>query len=362
MIAADGGIADEEGGDSKDEIDCGRCGRAKQAKVAMPTNLPPECLAAEKRYRAAQTSEEKIACLEDFLATIPKHKGTDKLRADYRRRLSQLRESSQKSKKAGKHQSVFHIEKEGAGRVVLVGLPNVGKSALVTVLTHATPQVSESPYTTWAPTPGMMQVGGVQIQLIDTPPLDQAHVEPELLDLIRSADLVLLLVDLQADPIQQLEDTVALLQQHQISPRRRQNQPAVPEHLLVLPCLVVVNKTDDEDWEDDYRVLCELVAPEWSLLAVSAQNGRHLERLKQMVFDNLEIIRIYSKPPGKEPDRHAPFVLKKGGTVGDLAAKVHKDFLAKLKTARVWGSGVYEGQLVSRDYVLRDGDVVELHI
>lgn len=98
------------------------------------------------------------------------------------------------------------------------------------------------------------------------------------------------------------------------------------------------------------------------MLAVSAQTGRHLEGLKQTVFDNLEIIRIYSKPPGKEPDREMPFVLKKGGTVGDLAAKVHKDFLAKLKTARVWGSGVYEGQLVSRDYVLQDGDVVELHI
>jgi hypothetical protein len=328
----------------------------------MPANLPPEALEAEKRYRAAQSLEEKIACLEDFLATIPKHKGTDKLRADYRHRLSKLKAGAQQSKKAGRHESAFHIEKEGAGRAVLVGLPNVGKSALVAALTHATPHVSESPYTTWTPTPGMMPVGDVQIQLIDTPPLDKDHVEPELLDLIRSADLVLLVVDLQANPIQQLEDTVAILREHQIAPRRRQNQIAASPHETLLPFLVVVNKTDDENLDEDYRVLCELFGQEWSLLAVSAQTLRNFDQLKNAVFENLEIMRIYSKPPGKEPDLSAPFVLKKGGTVGDLAAKVHKDFVEKLKTARVWGSGVYEGQLVSRDHVLQDGDVVELHI
>lgn len=327
----------------------------------MPANLPPECLEAEKRYRAAQSTEEKIACLEDFLATIPKHKGTDKLRADYRRRLSKLKAGAQKSKKTGRHESAFHIEKEGAGRAVLVGLPNVGKSALVAALTHATPQVSESPYTTWTPTPGMMPVGDVQFQLIDTPPLDKDHVEPELLDLIRSADLVLLVIDLQANPIQQLEDAVAILHQHEIALRRKHHH-AEQQLLALLPCLVVVNKTDDENFDEDYRVLFELFEQEWSLLAVSAQAGRNLEPLKQVVFENLEIMRIYSKPPGKEPDLSTPFVLKKGGTVGDLAAKVHKDFVEKLKTARVWGSGVYEGQLVSRDHVLQDGDVVELHI
>ncbi|MDZ7288421.1 MAG: TGS domain-containing protein [candidate division KSB1 bacterium] len=328
----------------------------------MPTNLPPECLEAEKRYREAKSTEEKIARLEDFLATIPKHKGTDKLRADYRRRLSQLKASSQKSKKAGRHESAFHIEKEGAGRAVLVGLPNVGKSALLAALTHATPQVSESPYSTWTPTPGMMPVEDVQIQLIDTPPLDQEHVEPELLDLIRSADLVLLVIDLQDNPIQQLEDTVAILHEHQILPRREKNQNAAQPHEAFLPFMVVVNKTDDENLEEDYQVFRELFAEEWSLVAVSAQTHRNFEQLKKVVFENLGIMRIYSKPPGKEPDLGTPFVLKKGSTVADLAAKVHKDFFEKFKTARVWGSGVYEGQMVSRDHVLQDGDVVELHI
>lgn len=328
----------------------------------MPANLPPECLEAEKRFRAAQSTEEKIAALEDFLATIPKHKGTDKLRADYRHRLSKLKASAQHSPKAGKHESAFHIEREGAGRAVLVGLPNVGKSALVTALTHATPHVSESPYTTWTPTPGMMPVGGVQIQLIDTPPLDKDHIEPASLDLIRSADLILVVVDLQANPIQQLEDTVTILHEHQIAPRHREHPNAASAHETQLPFLVVVNKTDDENLDEDYRVFCELFAPEWALLAVSAQTQRNFEQLKQIIFAHLNIMRIYAKPPGKDPDFNAPFVLKKGVTVGDLATKVHKDFVEKLKTARVWGSGVYEGQLVSRDHVLQDGDVVELHI
>ena len=111
----------------------------------MPTNLPPEYYEAEKRYRAAQSPPEKAACLEVLISTIPKHKGTDKLRADLRRRLSKLKSAAQSKKGAGKHESVFHIDKEGAGMVVVIGPPNVGKSALVDVLTNASPQVADFP-------------------------------------------------------------------------------------------------------------------------------------------------------------------------------------------------------------------------
>jgi len=124
----------------------------------MPTNLPPECLEAEQRYRAAKSAEEKAATLEEWLSTIPKHKGTDRLRADLRRRLSKLKAASQTSKSAGKQVSAFHIGREGAGQVVLVGPTNVGKSALLAALTNATPEVADYPFTTWKPTPGMMWV------------------------------------------------------------------------------------------------------------------------------------------------------------------------------------------------------------
>jgi len=328
----------------------------------MPTNLPPEALEAEQRYRAAQSVAEKIASLEEFISAIPKHKGTDKLRADLRKRLSKLKSAAQSQKKVSRQESPFYIDKEGAGQVVVVGPANVGKSALVAALTNATPEVADYPYTTWTPTPGMMPMENIQIQLIDTPPLNRDYVEPELIELIRRSDLILLVVDLQGYPIQQLEDTIALLQENRIMPHHLKDRYTEQRLLTFLPLLVLVNKNDDQSTDEDFEVLCELFEEAWPLLPVSATTGRNLERLKQVVFERLEIIRVYSKPPGKEPDLNAPFVLKKGSTVEEFAGKVHQDFLEQLKSARVWGSGVYDGQMVGRDHVLHDGDVVELRI
>jgi ribosome-interacting GTPase 1 len=178
----------------------------------MPTNLPPEATEAERRYRAATSPAEKVATLEEFISLIPKHKGTDKLRANLRKRLSKLKSGSQDRKGISRQASVFHIDREGAGQAVVIGPANVGKSALVTALTNATPEVADYPFTTWTPTPGMMTFENVQIQLIDTPPLDRDFVEPELLDLIRRSDMMLLVVDLVTHPVQQLEDTVAFLE------------------------------------------------------------------------------------------------------------------------------------------------------
>jgi ribosome-interacting GTPase 1 len=326
----------------------------------MPLNLPPEALKAEQRYRAAKSVADKI--LEEFISTIPKHKGTDKLRADLRRRLSKLKSATQSRKKVGRQDSAFHIDKEGAGQVAVVGSTNVGKSALVATLTNATPEVAEAPFTTWKPTPGMMPMENIQIQLVDTPSLNRDYVEPELLDLIRKSDLILLVVDLQTDPIQQLEDTVALLQEHRIVPRHLKDRYIEQRRLTFIPLLVLVNKNDDEDFDEDFEIFCELLEDDWPLLPVSVTTGRNLERLKLVVFERLEIIRVYAKPPGKEPDPSAPFVLKEGSTVAEFAGKVHKDFLERLQSARIWGNGVYDGQMVGRDHVLHDGDVVELRI
>jgi len=328
----------------------------------MPINLPPAAVEAERRYRAARSVAQKIVCLEEFISTVPKHKGTDKLRADLRRRLSRLKTTSKARKGVGRRDSAFRIDKEGAGQVVVVGPANVGKSALVAALTNATPEVADSPFTTWKPTPGMMPLENIQIQLVDTPPLNRDFVEPELVDLIRGPDLILLVVDLQTDPVQQLEDTIAFLQEHRIVPRHLQDRYAEQRRLTFIPLLVLANKNDDENSDEDFEIFCELLEDDWPLLPVSATSGRNLERLKRVVFERLEVIRIYSKPPGKEPNLSAPFILKKGGTVAEFAGKVHQDFFERLKTARVWGSVVYDGQMVRRDYVLRDGDVVELRV
>lgn len=328
----------------------------------MPTNLPPDYFEAEQRFRLAKSNAEKIACLEEMLSTIPKHKGTDKLRADYRRQISRLKSEGHTRKGAAVQLSAFRIEKEGAGQVVVVGASNVGKSSLVAALSNAEPEISEVPFTTWAPLPGMMVVNKVQVQLIDTPPLDRDYLEPELVDLIRRADLIWLVVDLYADPVHQLEQSITRLEQNRIVPsHRRGNYPA--ERLLsAIPLLVVANKCDDESLDEVCAIFCELLEEEWPILPVSARTGRNLDRLKAWVFDQLDLVRVYSKAPGKEPDYEAPFVIKRGTTLEEFAGKIHQDFQKKLKFARVWGSTAFDGQMVQRDYILQDGDVVELRI
>jgi ribosome-interacting GTPase 1 len=328
----------------------------------MPTNLPPEYFEIEKRYRAARSTAAKIACLEELLSVVPKHKGTDRLRGDLRRKLSKLRAAPRGQKGASRRESAFRIDREGAGQAVVVGPTNVGKSALVAALTNATPQVAAAPYTTWDPTPGMMPVEDIQIQLVDTPPLNREYVEPELFDLIRRSDLILLVVDLQTDPFEQLEDAIALLKEHRIVPDHLQDRYAGQGGLAFVPLLVLVNKVDDERSDEDFQIFGALLEEDWPLLPISAITGRNLERLKQAVFERLGIIRVYSKPPGQEPDLGAPFVLKKGTTIEELAGEIHKDFVENLKSARIWGSALYDGQMVPRDHVLEDGDVVELRI
>jgi len=293
---------------------------------------------------------------------MPKHKGTDKLKADLRRRISKLRSKQQQKKKLGKRDGSYTVEREGVGQVVLMGTPNVGKSSLVAALTNADPQVADFPHSTWKPTPGMMHFENVQIQLIDTPPVSQEHTEPWLLDIARRADLILIVVDVQTDPIQQLEETVLFLQDHRVAHRRLDQSEETADRRTYVPFLVVANKSDDESGEEHFEIFKSLIEDDWPLIPVSAKTGHNFDLLKRKVFDSLELIRVYTKVPGKEPDRTAPFVLKRGSRLEDLASKIHKDFLAKLRYAKVWGKDVYDGQMVQRDHQLQDGDIVELHI
>jgi uncharacterized protein len=328
----------------------------------MPTNLPPEYFDAEKRFRQAQTPVEKVARLEELISTVPKHKGTDKLRADLRRQLSRLREEAQSRKKHGAHQSAYHISREGAGQVVILGSANVGKSALLAALTNAEPEVSPQPFDTWKPLPGMMPIENIQVQLIDTPALDRDFIEPGLFDLARRADLLWLVVDLQADPVGQVEHALELLESHRIFPQDSEDSSGDQRFSAFLPITILANKCDDEIQDELFDLFCELYEGECPLFPVSAVTGRNFDRLKRRVFDQLHIVRVYPRPPGQEPDMERPFVLKKGGTVLDLAEMIHRDFYDKFKSARVWGSSSFDGQLVQREYPLEDGDIVEIRI
>ncbi|MBW1742225.1 MAG: TGS domain-containing protein [Deltaproteobacteria bacterium] len=328
----------------------------------MPANLPPEYFEIDKRYRSAKSPAEKLEALEELLAVIPKHKGTDKLRADFKRRLSKLKSQQQTKKPVSRRDIGYRIDREGAGQVVLVGPPNVGKSALVVALTNATPEVADFPHTTRTPTPGMMPYEDIQIQLVDTPPMTPEFMEPWLPDIVRRTDIILLIVDVTTDPMQHLEETIALLEEKRIAPMRLAHLHEEKQGWTFRPVLVLGNKSDDASAEENFHIFKTLLEDDWPSMAVSARTGRNLELLKQTLFDRLEIIRVYTKSRGKAPERNAPFVLKKGSTVEDLAGKIHKEFVDKFRFAKVWGEEVYDGQMIQRDYVLQDGDVVELHL
>jgi len=174
--------------------------------------------------------------------------------------------------------------------------------------------------------------------------------------------MLLVVIDVQTDPLQQLEETISFLEEHRIVPLRLSNLYEDKTGWTFLPSLVVANKNDDHLINENFEIFKSFLKDDWPLVNVSAKTGHHFDVLKQTLFNALEIVRVYTKTPGKEPDLGTPFVLKKGSKVEDLASKIHKDFLEKLKYARIWGKNVYNGQMVQRDHILQDGDIVEIHL
>lgn len=328
----------------------------------MPANLPPPYFEAEKRYREAKTPEAKIEALEEMLTIMPKHKGTDKLRADLRRKIAKFKSEAQSRKSAGRKGVSYTIDKEGAAQIVVVGPPNVGKSSLVGVLSNASPEVAEFPHTTWKPTPGMAPYENIQFQLVDTPPISKSYIDPWMADLIRKTDVVMIMVDLKADPLQQLDDTLQVLEELRVFPEGKPLPPDLLKKPFFKKMLVVVNKVDTASDFEDFLAFLELSQCSLPCLGVSTATGRELHALLDKIFELSGVIRVYTKAPGKEPDKSAPFVLPKKSTLQDLAEKIHKDFVEKLKFARIWGNAVFDGQMVQKDYELQDGDVVEFRI
>ena len=325
----------------------------------MPANLTPEYLEAERRFKSAKTSEEKIEAIEEMMATIPRHKGTEKMQADIKRRLSKLR-TEQARKPVSRAGIIHRVEKEGAGQVALVGPPNSGKSMLVRQLTHATPEVADYPFTTRVPLPGMMKFEDIQIQLVDLPPVHPDFPESWLYQIIRNADAALLVVDLSdPDLLEDLETT--LLQLEKAKVQVGAGAARSDTGWLVKRSLLLGNKLDAGGALESLEVLKDLYGARFETLPVSAETGQGLEELRLSAFDLLEVIRVYTKAPGKKLELTAPYILKRGSRLLDLAAHVHHDFLTQLKYARVWGHGKFEGQMVNRDYLLADKDVVELH-
>ena len=313
----------------------------------MPANLPPQYFTAEKKFRSAKNALDKITALEAMLSATPKHKGTDHLRADLRRKVARLSQAAEK--KAATQRASMLIEKEGAAQIAVVGLPNAGKSQLVSSVTNASPAVAQYPFTTHNATPGMMAFENIQIQLIDTPPLTEQSADWWLPHMIRRADAMVMVVDLADNPLPQMEAVLADLENKKV----RVGGSKV---------LIVGNKLDIAGAADNYSALNDKYGEQFPVIAVSAKEGVGLEELKRAVYQMLDIIRVYTKVPGKKPDFADPIILARGSTVEDAAASVHKDFAAKLRYARIWGSGKHDGIMAKRNHVLRDGDIIELHL
>jgi len=339
----------------------------------MPANLTPEYKAAEAAYRNATDARDRLTGLKDMLRTIPKHKGTEHLRADIKTRIKDLTDEVASAKKTGvRGGPPTVIRLEGAAQVALIGPPNTGKSSLHVALTGSHAEIGPYPFATQYPTPGMLAVEDVSIQLIDQPSISPEHPIPWIGNALQTADGAAFVVDLShpgcvLEVVQALE---ILAERKTVltgtwpadeDPRRLSDRMPDP-FTTTLPTVLIANKSDlVAEADEELQILEELAEITFPTLATSVETSDGLDRLGPWFFDRLGIVRVYTKVPGGEADSGRPFTVRKGQTVGDVAMLVHRDIAASMKYARIWGTGSFDGQQVGKDHPVRDCDVVELH-
>lgn len=381
----------------------------------MPANLPPQAKAAERRYIEAKTLPDKIKYLQEFISTIPEHKGNEKMRGYLRRRLAQLKVEleEQKKRKIGGGGGGFSIKKEGAAQIVMLGMTGSGKSSLLMRVTNAKVEVSGHPFTTKEPVPGMMWYEDVQFQLVDAPAVYEDMKEgawgSQVLSLARNADGLLIVLD-GASAANQFFTITKELMEAGITIERRSNvveievtngggiqimcmgrmscriedvrtllrdsgvrnatvrvwgdvrlsdfEEALEQTKVYKPSLIVVNKIDiyPSAVEDFKRVTGK------EALGISTLTGEGIANLGSTLFKTLGIMRIYTREPsGDRAER--PIIAPMGTKVFDIAKIVHSHLYRNFKYARVWGNSVnYDGERVGGDHILTDGDVVEIRV
>lgn len=331
----------------------------------MTANLTQQYRKAEQSYREASTPQEELEWLQVMLVELPKHKGTDKMQADLKQKISRVKkEIAAQAGKGATKGTTTRIPKQGAGRAVIIGGPNSGKSQLLASLTKAKPNIADYPFSTTSPMPGMMPWKDVYVQLIDTPPITADVLDPVALGLVRGADLVLLMLDLGSDDGgEKLMDVINKF--NATKTRLGRSTEMDPEDIGVTYTRTILldNKTDLPDAEDRRQFFDEFIDADFERMQISALKKERLDELSDRVFEAMNVIRVYTKlPTKKDPDMNSPFTVRAGQTIVELAELVHRDVAKNLKGAKVWGAQVHDGTQVKPDYVLNDLDIVELHV
>jgi hypothetical protein len=328
----------------------------------MPANLTPDYLKAEKWFRSAGSDEERILALEEMMRTIPRHKGTEHMQSDLKKRMSKLKAAQAAGKKSGAtHVDIFHVPRSGAGQVVLIGAPNCGKSSIVGALTKAKVNITEYPFATDKPVPGIMHFEDVPIELVDTPPVTADYAAPGQVQTCRGCDLIGIVIDLSADVLEQMDIVLKYLDSHRLLMEQAVEQSDSGDNALGKKAFVICTKCDVAE-EGTIDTLRELTDRPFEFVPISVTTGQGLNEFAATAYRLLDIVRIYAKKPGADVDRKDPFTLPRGSTVADLARLVHRELADKLKSARAWAAeGIHDGQNVPRDHVLSDKEVIELH-